>query len=277
MHIAGRILLAAIFCAAFNPLPALAQRNATPLSGALVVTGSTTLLPVITELAASFQARHHGVRIDVRGGGSGRGMSDVLAGSADIGMMSRALRPEEKVASFAVARDGVCLVVHRDNPVNMLNREQARGIFTGRIVNWKSVGGRDEPIELVTRGTERGASALLTEFLGLDYAAFRARREVGDNLEIIPEISKSPAALAYVSLGLAQSSERAGAAIKRLAVQGVDATSASLRSGDSPLSRPLILVTRETPRGLARAFIEFALSRQAAAVIVKNDFIPYPD
>lgn len=257
---------------------ARAQRIVEPLSGTLSISGSTTLQPVVVELARLFRERNPACRIEVSGGGTGRGMSDVLGGKADIGMVSRALKPAERgLQSYAIARDGVSFIAHRDNPVKALTRSQAHGIFTGRIANWRSVGGNDLPIRLLARGAERGSTGFITDFLEIGYDAIRAEREVGDNAEVLKAVAASPEALSYVSVGEAERAANSGMPVQLLALEGIPATAANVRSGDFPLSRPLMLVTRTVPRGLARAFIEFALSPQAAPVIIRHDFIPYAD
>lgn len=275
---ARRTFLALALSAGLQPASVWAQRKGEVLSGTLVLSGSSTLQPAVAEMAKTFQARHPGARIEVRGGGSGRGMSDILAGKADLGMVSRALKPEEKnVQSFAIARDGVGIVTHRDNPVRALTRVQMRDILTGRIVNWKAVGGLDAPIEVLARAATRGSTELMVEFLGIDHGSIRSRREVGENEEVIRAVAGSPGALSYVSVGEAERQAQAGSRIQLLAVEGIAASARTVRSGDFPVSRPLMLVARETPRGLARAFLEFALSAQAAPILVKYDFVPYAD
>lgn len=276
--IARRTFLSAALAAGLAPGAVFAQRRGRALSGSLVVVGSTTLQPLIADIARLFEARHEAVRIEVQGGGTGRGMRDALAGKADIGMVSRALKPSEAmVQSFSIARDGVCLIVHRDNPVQALTKAQMRAIFVGRTVNWAALGGRDAPIELIARGAERGSSGFITEFLEIDYADIRAKREVGDNAEVIGAVAAAPSAVAYVSIGEAERRARLGIPIRLLALQGIAATSATVRTGDFPISRPLMLVTRDPPQGLVRAFIEFALSAQVIPVILEHDFVPYAD
>jgi len=157
-------LLCILFAA--TPLSALAQAaSGTPLTGKLLITGSSTMAPMIQELARRFRARHPGVAIAVEAGGSGRGVSDVLEGKADIGMASRELAPKEQ-ALFAIpmARDGVVFVVHKGNPVGALTRAQAIEVFTGKITNWRALGGHDARIEAVTRPDGRGSIELTAPY-----------------------------------------------------------------------------------------------------------------
>src|SRR5262249_48034346 len=94
-------------------------------AGKIVLTGSSTVAPLAAEIGKRFEALHPGVRVDVQTGGSSRGIADARQGLADIGMVSRALKPEENdLHAFAIARDGVCIIVHRENPVRTLTDQQ---------------------------------------------------------------------------------------------------------------------------------------------------------
>jgi phosphate transport system substrate-binding protein len=123
------------------------------LTGKLVITGSSTIAPLIAEIGKRFESSHPGVRVDVQAGGSSRGIADAREGLADIGMSSRLLKEQEKdgLVSYLFARDGVCFLVHKNNPVSELSDQQIRDIFTGKIANWKQIGGRDAPITVINR------------------------------------------------------------------------------------------------------------------------------
>ncbi|MEK7771939.1 MAG: substrate-binding domain-containing protein, partial [Pseudomonadota bacterium] len=107
----------------------------------LVLTGSSTIAPLAGEIARRFESLHPGVRIDVQTGGSSRGIHDVRKGIAAIGMVSRALKADEAdLQAFAIAQDGISIIVHAGNPVITLNRKQIADIYTGRITHWNAVG-----------------------------------------------------------------------------------------------------------------------------------------
>jgi phosphate transport system substrate-binding protein len=126
-------------------LGSLAQ--AEKLQGKLTLTGSSTVAPLAAELGKKFETLHPGTRIDVQSGGSSRGISDARQGLADIGMVSRALKPEEKdLIPHTVAKDGICIILHKSNPVSVLNDSQLVAVYTGKITNWKALGGKDAPI-----------------------------------------------------------------------------------------------------------------------------------
>lgn len=244
----------------------------------LVLAGSTTMAPLMAEVAKRFQARHPAIGIEVRMGGSSRGIADVRSGSANIGMVSRLLTDTERdLYGIPVARDGVAVIVHRDNPVAALDRRQLADIYAGRIGNWRQVGGRDMPIVVLAATPEGGSSDLFGQYLRLPYERFAASWRIGANADRIAAVAAAPGAVVYLSLGEAERKARQGAGIKLLAVDGVTASSRNVRSGNYPISRPLMLVTLERPTGAARAFVEFCVSSQITDLALAFDFVPYLD
>jgi phosphate transport system substrate-binding protein len=122
----------------------------------LVLTGSSTVAPLAAEIGKRFESLHNNVRVDVQTGGSSRGVSDARAGLADIGMASRALKDDEKdLLSFTIALDGISVILNKANPVDSLNKQQIIDIYTGKIVNWKGLGGNDAPITVVNKAEGR--------------------------------------------------------------------------------------------------------------------------
>ena len=249
-----------------------------PASGRLLLTGSSTMAPLVTEIARRFQTLHPGARVEVQMGGSGRGIADARQGKADIGMASRALTEKERdLQGFPIARDGVALVVHKTNPVQSLTDRQVVDIYSGKITNWKQLGGHEAPILVVKAEAGRSSSELFIHYFGIGYDDIKAQRVVGDNPARIELVIENPDALLYMSVGEAERKAQAGVPIKLLPVGGVAATNRNIRNGNFPISRPLTLVTRELPKGLARTFIEFALSSQVTDLVLAHDFVPYLD
>ncbi|WP_018608143.1 phosphate ABC transporter substrate-binding protein [Uliginosibacterium gangwonense] len=244
----------------------------------LRLTGSTTMAPLMVEVAKRFQAQHPLVQLDVQMGGSGQGVRDVRQGKADIGMVSRALNEtEHDLYGVPIGRDGVAVIVHRDNPVGTLSNDQLLSIYSGKITNWRQVGGRDASIRALAGTREGGSSELFNHYLGLSYDQIKAQGRIAANSERIKAVSIDPLAIIYVSVGEAERKAQEGAFIKLLAIDGIAATSRNVRNGNYPLSRPLTLITRETPTGITRTFIEFCVSSQITDLVVTFDFVPYLD
>lgn len=243
----------------------------------LVLTGSSTVAPLAAEIGKRFESLHDHVRVDVQTGGSSRGVSDARAGLADIGMASRALKDDEKdLLGFTIALDGISVILNKANPVAALDKQQIIDIYTGKIVNWKAVGGNDAPITVVNKAEGRSTLELFLHYFGLKNTEIKPQVVIGDNQQGIKTVVGNPDAIGYVSVGTAEYEASHGAAIKLLPLAGITASVENVRNRSFPLSRPLNLVTRGEPAGLAKAFIEFASSPQVNDLIEAQYFVPVP-
>ena len=262
--------------------PALAAAPLKPGSqgarNALVIAGSGTMSPLVSAIAERFRERRPDVVIDVRPVGSDRGLQALREARADIAMFSRALpEGETDLVGVPIARDGVSLVVHRDNPVKSLSSDQISAIYGGRIGNWRAVGGEDRPIRVLASEQGRSSSELFAKHFGVDFAAVPAANILTDNQQRLQAVAGDRSAIVFMSIGEAERAVAAGQPVRLVAVDGIDASSRSVRKGDFPIARPLTLVTRGLPHGLAREFIEFAMSSSVTGLIRQLDFVPYVD
>ena len=258
-------------------LGAIASVAADGLQGKLVLTGSSTIAPLAAELGKKFEQLHPGVRVDVQSGGSSRGVADARSGLADIGMASRVLNSEESdLFAFTIALDGVCVILHTDNPVKSLSYEQIVHIYTGKIRNWKEVEGVDAPITVVNKAEGRSTLELFLHYFKLKNAAVKADVIIGDNEQGIKTVAGNPNAIGYVSIGTAEYDADHGTSIKLLPMSGVAASVKNVLNGTFPLTRPLNLITNTPPQGLAKAFIDFARSPDAGHLIREQNFVPPP-
>jgi len=241
----------------------------------LILTGSSTVAPLAGEIARRFESIHPGVRVDVQTGGTSRGINDTRNGTADIGMVSRALKPDETdLHAFTIALDGISIILHASNQVATLSKQQITDIYTGRITNWKSVDGIDARITVVNKAEGRSTLELFLHYLVLKNSQIKPHVIIGDNPQGIKTVAGNPNAIGYVSIGAAEYEAKRGVPIKLLPLDGVDATIVNVRNGTFPLSRPLNLVTSEEPQGLIQRFIEFARSPQVSDLIEAQYFVP---
>ncbi len=241
----------------------------------LMVTGSSTVAPLAAEIGKRYESLHPDVRVDVQTGGSSRGVNDARAGLADIGMVSRALKSSERdLLSFTIALDGIGIIVHRDNPVSALSKEQIIDIYTGKLGNWREAGGTDAPITVVNKAEGRSTLELFLHYFGLSNSAVKPHVVVGDNQQGIKTVAGNPDAIGYVSIGSAEYEAGHGTPIKLLPLEGVQASVENVRNGRFPLSRPLNLVTRTEPAGIIEDFIEFARSGQLSDLVEAQYFVP---
>lgn len=241
----------------------------------LVITGSSTIAPLVAEIAKRFEAKHPGVRVDVQTGGSSRGINDARQGLADIGMASRALKTEEAdLTGWAVAKDGIAVIVHAENPVKELSKEQIIGIYTGKITNWKEVGGKNAPITVVNKAEGRSTLELFAGHFKLENEEIKASVVIGDNAQGIKTVAGNKDSIGYVSIGSAEYDAKSGTPIKLLPMDGVAASTDAVRDGKFALSRTLNLVTKGEQTGPAKQFIEFAQSAEVQDIVKEQYFVP---
>ena len=240
----------------------------------LSITGSSTVAPLAQEIAKRFEKLNPGVRVDVQTGGSSRGINDARRGLADIGMVSRALKQSETdLTGHTIATDGIGIILHNDNSVTQLSDDQIRAIYTGKIRNWRELGGADRPVTVVNKAEGRSTLELFLHYFGLRNSQIKASVIIGDNQQGIKTVAGNPGAIGYVSIGTAEYEEQRGVSIKRPIVNGAEASIASVRSRDFPLSRPLNLVTRGEISEWAKRFILFAQSAEVDDLVEGQFFV----
>lgn len=263
----GALLAACVLLAGCGGSPEQDQK--------LVITGSSTVAPLVAELATLYERRHPQVRIDVQTGGSSRGIQDARAGLADIGMASRALTAKETdLQAHTLAWDGITVIVHRDNPITHLSKDQLQAIYGGRIRNWAEVGGRKAPISVINKAEGRSTLERFLSYLQMANREIRADVVIGDNQQGIKSVIGLPTAIGYVSIGAAAYESEQGAPLRLLPIDGVEPTLANVENGRFPIARPLNLLTRGQAQGLAADFIRFSLSAEAQPAIHAQFFIP---
>lgn len=255
--------------------PEAATKSTDQLQGKLVLTGSSTVAPLAAEIAKRYEAEHSGVRIDVQSGGSSRGIADARQGVADVGMVSRSLKDNEKdLQAFTIAKDGISIIVNNANPVKSLTDKQIVDIYTDKINNWKQVGGIDAPITVVNKAEGRSTLELFAQHFKIDTKDIKADVVIGDNEQGIKTVGGNPNAVGYVSIGSGEYAATHQTPIKLLPVAGIAASITNVTNGTFPISRPLNLVTKTTPTGLQKDFIDFARSQQVQDIVKEQYFVP---
>ena len=237
------------------------------LTGTVATDGSTSMEKVIGALGESFKAAHSGVGFTYNPTGSGAGIKAVKAGTCDIGLSSRSLKDEEKAEGLqetTVALDGIAIIVNNDNPVANLTLEQIADIYTGKVTNWKDVGGSDSTIVVIGReaasGTRDGFESITNTKDACQY-----RQELTSTGDVITTVSQNPAAIGYASLASVKDT------VKAVTVNGVTASEATVKDGSYVIQRPFVLVTMEgkTLSPVAQAFFDYATSAEVADIIGK--------
>lgn len=240
---------------------ALLTTFATPVQAAqrLVLTGASTIAPLVAEIGKRFEETHPDLRVDVQTGGSSRGVRDAREGLADIGMVSRALKESESdLTSYLIGLDGITMIVHKDNPVTELTTEQIIAIYTGKIRDWGEVGGKPGRIVIENKAEGRSTLELFLDHFKLTSPQITADVVVGDNEQAIKVIVGNPLAIGYVSIGAAVYSADTGLPIKPLPLNGIKPTVEAVKEKKFPIVRELNLVVKGEATGLPKEFITFA-------------------
>lgn len=235
----------------------------------ITIAGSTAFQPFAEKLAEQYLTGHPGVNITVQGGGSAVGIQSANSGAAQIGMADLVQLPAEakELTATPVARDGIAVVVNPANGVAGLTMAQVRDIFSGKVSNWKQVGGADAPITIVSREAGSGTRTSFEQIVGGIILSKDALIQ-DSNGTIRETVANDPNAVGYLSHGLLNEK------IKALKVDGQDCTIETIIAGKYTLVRPIFLLVKGAGSPQIAAFIDYILSAEGQQTIKANGLIP---
>jgi len=242
----------------------------------LRVEGSTTVLPIAQMAAEEFMNARPDVTISVQGGGSGVGIASLMDKTCDIADASRAMKDDEIKNAVAkgvnpvahiVAMDGIAVILHPSNKITNLSIDQIRKIYTGKISNWKDVGGEDKKIVVLSRDS---ASGTFEAFSKLALNGEKVRKDAlmnASNKAIATTVENTPGASGYVGVGdITQK-------VKAVTVENVICVKKNILTKTYPLSRPLFMYTNGKPQGAVKDFIDFILSKEGQALVEEVGYV----
>lgn len=266
-----------------SPLYAASKKNS------LQVKGSDTMVNLGQAWAEAYMEKNPTEMIAVTGGGSGTGLSSLISGTCDIAMSSRTIKEKEiKLAGnkkinpyeISVALDGLAVIVHPSNPVDKLTIGQLADIFSGRVKNWKEVGGKDLKIVLLSREVNSGTHVYFKEHVLRDNdpkstAEFAAGAlMLPSSQAIADEVAANTGAIGYYGMGYISPKQKpVSVAIDKKSAY-VAPTIENVVSGAYPISRPLYVYTNCAPSGLVKKFIDYVLSPAGQRIVRDTDFVP---
>jgi len=241
------------------------------LSGSLNIAGGTAHIPVMKKAAKAIMRSNNDIRITIAGGGSGVGAQQVAKGLVDIGNTGRKLKPGEAsqgLISFPFAIDGVAAIINPDNPIQALTTQQVIDIYSGKITNWKSIGGEDLAIDIFTRDEASGTRSVFVKKLLNNNETINSANVVPSNGAMKTAVARDPGAIGYTSVGYIDSM------VKAPTLDNVQPSNEACASGEYPIVRKLYMNTKGEPEKLVRAFIDFVDSPQGAEYILASGYIP---
>jgi len=264
------IFLAAAFLCLTLAGPAHAAGNE------VTIKGSTTVLPIAQVAAEEFMDRNPGIKISVQGGGSGVGIASLLDRTTDIADSSRKIKGEEidkaKAAGvspneIAVALDGIAVILHPSNPISALTKTQIKDIYTGKVSNWKEIGGPNAKIVAVSRDTSSGTFEAF-ETLAINKEKVRPDAlTTASNQAVAQTVAQTPGAIGYVGVGYLSPK------VKDVTVDGIKCTRRTIQSGKYPLARELYMYTNGKPSGNTAKYIDFVLSKDGQKLVEEEGFV----
>ena len=241
------------------------------VSGTVATDGSTSMEKVIGFLSEAYMNKNSAVKVTYNPTGSGSGIKAVQAGSCDIGLASRDLKPEEAtdLNGTVVAIDGIAMIVNKENPVKDLTIEQIAALYKGEITNWSEVGGADAPVVLIGREAASGTRDGFESITDTEDAC-KYNQELTSTGDVVQTVSSNPNAIGYASLASVKDT------VKLISVEGVTPSTKTIQDGSYKIQRNFVMVTKKNAElsPAAKSFFEFATSSAADEWIIEAGAVP---
>ncbi|MCI2062650.1 MAG: phosphate ABC transporter substrate-binding protein [Eubacteriaceae bacterium] len=265
-----KVFAAVMFCT-------LVAAGASGCAGAgteVKIVGSTSVQPLSRELAKGFMENNRSVDVIVDSSDSEKAIEAVESGTADIGAVSRKLENGENAnvgKVYTIAIDGVAVIVNKDVKVDDLSLQQLKDIYTGKITNWKQVGGEDAAITLVSREPGSGTREAFVEKTGVmdnsEDMTSDGAIVCTSTYKAVKTVSEKKYSIGYAAF------ESAGSSVKTIKVGGVLPTEDTVRNGTYPIQRPFQYVTGKEVSEQAQAYLDYVMSRDAQSRIKERGYV----
>lgn len=254
-------------------------------TGSITISGSSALLPLMENTTDGFKEKYAGQDISAQAGGSGTGLTQVSEGSVDIGNSD--IFAEEKLdkdkakelVDHKVVAQGFAIVVNKDLGIDNLTKQQIKDIFSGKITNWKDVGGKDEEIFVIHRPASSGTRATFTKTI-LDGEKSLENDSIGgtqdSNGAVKKAMEENKGAISYLGLSYLNSDD-AKASLVGIKIDGVSSEKANITTGKYPFWSWGHMYTKGEATGVAKNFIEYIQSEENKSVVEKLGFISSSD
>lgn len=252
-------------------------------------TGSDTIVNLALAWAEAYQKVQPDVRISVSGGGSGTGLAALINGTTDIANASRKITNDETQNAqkngidpheIEIARDAIGVIVNPNNPVQKLTLSQISDIYSGKITNWKEVGGEDRPIVLLSRESNSGTHVFfLANVVRLGDSKSKTLFSPDTLLlpsseGIMAEVRQNPNAIGYDGLGYITPDVKTLAIAPKADSAYVKPSVETVNDNTYPIARPLFMYTPGEPAGDVKNYIGWILSPDGQKIVGDLGFVP---
>jgi len=283
------LLLLSVFVLTACGRPASAQSSSSGGQQTIENIGSDTIVNLALAWAEAYQKVSPDVRVSVSGGGSGTGIAALVNGTTDIANASRKIKAEEiadakkngiEPHEIEIARDAIGVIVNPANPVEQLTLQQISDVYSGKIKNWREIGGEDRPIVLLSRESNSGTHVFFLEQvvrLGQkdNKTLFSQDTLLLPSSEgIIAEVRQNPNAIGYDGLGYITPEVKTLAIAPKADGEYVKPSVESVNSGKYPIARPLFMYTPGEPTGAVKTYIDWILGPDGQKIVKDLGFVP---
>jgi phosphate transport system substrate-binding protein len=247
------------------------DKGGTKQADTLSVAGSTTVQPIAAKAAEKYNQEQSNVKVSVQGGGSGAGIKMAIEGSADVGMSSRELTADElkDLKAYVIAADGIAVIVNPGNTLTDLTKTQIKDIFSGKITNFKELGGPDKEIVVIIRESGSGTRSSFEEML-MDKGKTNnteGAEQQSSNGAVKASIASNPNAIGYIGAGFIDPT------IKALSIEGISPDKETIKGGTYPVSRKLYMVTKGEATGKSKTFIDYILTAEGQKIVEEEGYV----
>ena len=271
MHVRVFLIFAILFWVAGGA----STEAASDLSGKLNLFVAGREQGIFEKTAVKFEKLNPMVRTRFVATDGAEPLAALADGSADIAVLGRTLKPEEKDwTGTVVGWEGIAIMVNASNRVLDVTTKQITDLLEGKARTWDELGGLESKISVIHREEGKGVRPYLEQQLNLVGKLVNGKGVVEPDKEAIRTVSGSLNAVSYVNLSAGLGNVNVGVPIRLLSINKVDPELSNVSSGAYPLRRPLVLVTKTPPSPVVKAFIDFMLDKEGQKAVLEEDFVP---